>query len=109
MTLQEWMGIASTVGFGGMTLWKFLESRKVDARSAQSGVASDNRAGIDQLVEGLNKLVDQLQEENDKLRAGVDSRDSLLNTYRLEIARLRRKHGNGNGNGDTPQPPNKEV
>lgn len=97
MTLTEWMGIVSTAGFGIMTFLKFLESRKVDARSAQSGVASDNRAGVDQLVEGLNKLVDQLQEENDKLRAGVDTRDVVINTYRLEIARLRRKHGNGNG------------
>lgn len=98
--------VSLTIGFLG-----HQRSKKVDATSAQSGVASHHQAGTAQIIEGLNRLVDQLQEDNSDFRQDIEKlvvrlevitveRDAL----RLEVVRLRRKYGE---NGDTPQPPNK--
>lgn len=87
----------------------YRRSRTVDAVSAQSGVASDTRAGTAQVIDGLNKLIDNLQEDNKDfrddikqcaldLKAVVVERDEL----RLELARLRRRYGE---NGPTQTPP----
>lgn len=101
-------GVASIV-VGVLT---YRRSKVVDATSAQSGIASNHRAGTAQIIEGLNALIDQLQEDNDNFRGDIKDllercevvrieRDAL----KLEIARLRRKYGNDN---DTPLPPTKE-
>lgn len=105
MTLTEWMGIASTIGLAGMTFLKFLQARKNDAISAQSGVASTHQAGIEQVIKGSNDLINQLQEENNKLIAICNERAARLDTYVLEVARLRRKYGNGNGEVPTAPAP----
>lgn len=73
----------------------YRQSRKKDAISAQSGVASNHRAGTAQIIEGLNALIDQLQEENGKLRTEAENRAIRLEKMTLEVARLRRKYGNG--------------
>lgn len=67
-------------------------SRKVDATSAQSGVVSDHRAGTQQVIEGLNGLVNQLQEENERLIIRLDLTSAERDSLRLEVARLRKKY-----------------
>lgn len=79
-------------------------SKSVDATSAQSGVASNHRAGTQQIIEGLNGLVNQLQEENERLRTEAAGRATRLEAMTIEVARLRKRYAD---NGDTPQPPNK--
>lgn len=86
-------------------------SKLVDATSAQSGVASNHRAGTAQVLEGLNDLVDQLQEDNQSFRLDIKDLAARLNVVtlerdalKLELARLRRKYGD---NDDTPNPPAK--
>lgn len=86
-------------------------SKQVDATSAQSGVASNHREGTAQILEGLNTLIDQLQEDNTGFRTELrdlvvrfDAVTAERNTCWAEIARLRKKYGD---NGDTPQPANK--
>lgn len=108
MTLTEWMGIGSTLAFGVWTVVKFLQAQKVDARSAQSAIVTSDQAGFDQQVKWLNELVNQLQEENQKLLADASRRADLYAASIVEIARLRKKYAPNGENGDTPQPPNKE-
>lgn len=104
MAWTEWMGIVTAVAGGAFAWLKFRQAQKVDAVSAQSGVASNHRAGTEQVIEGLNKLIDQLQEENEKLRTEADGRATRLEAMTIEVARLRRRYGNGD---DTPLPPSK--
>lgn len=103
----------------------YRRARKVDAVAAQSGVITETRAGTAQIIEGLNLLIDQLQDDNKThrddmravrddirdltLRLGVVSRerDELWqerNELRRELTRLRRKYGE-HSNG---VPPSKE-
>lgn len=74
-------------------------SKKVDATSAQSGVATDHRAGTAQVLEGLNTLIDQLQEDNTGFRAEIkalvvrlDAVSAERDALKLEVARLRKKY-----------------
>lgn len=97
----------------------YRRARKVDAVAAQSGVVTETRAGTAQIIEGLNLLVDQLQDDNrthrEDMRAVRDDirdltlrlgevsreRDELRqerDELKRELARLQRKYGvNGNG------------
>lgn len=56
------LGLASTViaAVSGYLLHR--RSKLADATSAQSGAASNHRAGTQQVIEGLNQLLDQAQE-----------------------------------------------
>lgn len=80
----------------------YRRSIKVDQVSAQSGMASDHRAGTAQVIEGLNQLIDQYQEsvkESREIMAVLEVRIVTVtaerDALRLEVARLRRKYGNG--------------
>lgn len=79
---------ATAIGY--MTL---RASMKKDAVSEQSGVVSNHRAGIDQVVKGLNDLIDQLQEEVATLRAEAVARAARAEAMAAEIARLRKLDG----------------
>ena len=75
-------------------------SRKVDAVAEQSGVATESRAGTAQIIDGLNQLIDNLQEDNKQFREDLkfvqqrnSARDAECDKLREEIARLRQKHG----------------
>lgn len=112
MTLTEWMGVVSTVGFGGMTLLKFLQSRQVDAAAKQSGIASNHRAGTEQIIKGYDLLLDQAQEtikDDQAVKKILEERaDKYLAGWQAcmkENARLRKKYNDYNS--DTPQPPSK--
>lgn len=93
MAWTEWMGIITAVATGTFAFLKFRQSQKVDATSAQSGIASNHRAGTQQVIEGLNQLVDQLQEENGRLLTEASSRATRLEAATLEVARLRKLYG----------------
>lgn len=109
-TQQFILGVASAAiaAVSGYLLHK--RSKVADAVSAQSGAASEHRAGTQQVIEGLNLLLNQYRESSDddrdviKLLEGrIETFSAQLEACKAENARLRRKYGNG----DTPQPPNK--
>jgi predicted nucleic acid-binding Zn-ribbon protein len=107
---MSWEQVTGGIGTAGVALalgvLTYRRSRAVDKISAQSGVATESRAGTAQVIDGLNRIIDTLQEDNKEWRAGfreltirlevmAAERDKL----RQEIARLRRKYGD---NSDTP-------
>lgn len=77
----------------------YRRSLKVDEVSEQSGLASNHRAGTAQVIEGLNKLIDQLQEDNESFRRDIKDLAARLvvitaerDALKLEVARLRKKY-----------------
>lgn len=87
-------------------VFAYRRSLKVDQVSAQSGAASNQMAGTAQVIEGLNRLIDQLQEDNDSFRADIKDLAARLvvitaerDALKLEVARLRKKYA---ANGDDP-------
>lgn len=87
--------IASIVGLPSITIavLAYRRSRKVDAVSEKLGITANGRAGTAQIIEGLNSLIDQLQEENGRLRIEATNRATRLESMTLEIARLRKRYG----------------
>jgi peptidoglycan hydrolase CwlO-like protein len=82
-------------------LLAYRRSRKVDAVSEQSGASSNHRAGTAQVIEGLNELIDNLQEDNKGFRADIRYLTDRLDTItkerdllKLEVARLKKRYGN---------------
>lgn len=51
--------------------WGYRRSKKVDAVAAQSGVATETRAGVEQVIDALNELNDKLQADNRNFRETV--------------------------------------
>lgn len=89
----------------------YRRARKVDQVAAQSGVATETRAGTTQIIEGLNQLIDNLQDDNRTFREDIKYLTLRLDVIikerdhlRRELTRLQRKYGNGNGvpEGDLP-------
>jgi septal ring factor EnvC (AmiA/AmiB activator) len=92
----------------------YRRSRKVDAISAQSGVATETRAGTAQIIEGLNQLIDQLQDDNRSFRediksmteniryltARLDAREVERDQLKRRLNQLNRKYGENGGNSD---------
>lgn len=71
---MTWEAVTAFVGsFGGIAIaiLAYRRSVKVDRAAAQVGAAGESRAGTEQVIEGLNKLVDQLQEGADTNRADM--------------------------------------
>lgn len=90
---QLWLGLGLAVPATLIGYLAHRRSKKVDTASAQSGVASNHRAGTQQVIEGFTGLVDQLQQENDKLRSDAAERATRLEALTLEVARLRKLYG----------------
>lgn len=78
----------------------YRRSVKVDAVAAQVSTTNESRAGTAQIIEGLNGLIDNLQEDNavirievryltDRLAQFVEERDKL----KSELHAIRRKYG----------------
>jgi hypothetical protein len=104
MAWEAPIAVFSAVSGAGLGYLAYRRSVKVDATTAQSGVATENRAGVAQIIDGLNQLIDNLQEDNVSFRADLKEcairitaiskeRDDL----RLELAWLRRRYGYDNG------------
>ena len=70
----------------------FKQSQKVDATVAQAGIATVESGTIGQVIDGLNKLVSNLQADNSVLRGIVESLDAkatrLLGELELVKAEL---------------------
>ena len=78
----------------------YKRSRKVDALSAQTGAASENRAGMSEIREGQNDLIANLQADNKSLREIINSQGvridacfTLCDGLKKEVARLHKLHG----------------
>lgn len=59
------IGLPATI----LGILAYRRSRKVDAVAEQSGVATETRAGIAQIIQGLNDMIENLQEDNQVFRA----------------------------------------
>lgn len=64
----------------------FYQSRKVDKATEKAGVASANIVAVNQVIDGLNQLIDNLQSDNKLLRESI----TYLNT-RLQEALVERE------------------
>lgn len=63
-------GIALLVA-AAATILGYRRARTVDAVSAQSGIVTESRMGVGQVIESMNILLDQLQEDNREFREGA--------------------------------------
>jgi len=86
-------------------------SKRVDAISAQSGVVTDARAGTSQIIEGLNRLIDNLQEDNQSFREDIrhltiriDALTAERDELRTRLNRLARRYDDSGRErpGDSP-------
>lgn len=98
-----WEQITGFFGMFGGTILAYLAYRrsvKVDRISAQSGAVDSARAGTAQIIEGLNNLIDNLQEDNKAFREDLKHITGRLEecmtareVLKHELLRLRRKYG----------------
>jgi ABC-type transporter Mla subunit MlaD len=106
MTWEQTVGGVTTgivaLGLGVLT---YKRSRAVDAIAAQSGAVSETRAGTTQVIDGLNQLIDQLQDDNKEFRADIRNLTTRFDVItqerdecRRQLNRLIRRYGDG----DTP-------
>jgi hypothetical protein len=109
MAWEAPIGVFSAITGAGLGFLAYRRSIHVDAVSTQSGIATDNRAGTAQIIDGLNKLIDNLQEDNQSFRddlkqcaVRIEAISAERDVLRLELAKLRRLYGYDNGN---PPPP----
>lgn len=72
--------VATIVGVPAVVVATLGYRRSVrgDAIAAQSGIAEDKREGVEQVIEGLNKLVTNLQADNAVLREIVKEANAKL-------------------------------
>lgn len=96
---QLWLGLGLAIPATVIGILAHRRSQKVDAASAQSGAASNHRAGTQQVIEGLNSLLDQAQEtiiddrEVIKLLEGrMATFSANLDACQAENRRLRQKY-----------------
>lgn len=97
---QLWLGLGLAVPATVLGYLAHRRSRQVDQTSAQSGIASNHRAGTAQVIEGLTALIDQLQEDNTTFRTEVRELAGRLGVItaerdecRAEVGRLKRLYG----------------
>lgn len=67
----------------------YRQSRKVDRATEISGVASANVSAVNQVIDGLNRLIDNLQEDNKLLREGLSNLNIRLQESLIEREKLR--------------------
>ena len=76
----------------------YKQSQKADETAKQGGIATVESGTIGQVIDGLNKLVDNLQTDNEVLRTNIDTLNTKLTRVieyceelKLEIAKLSTK------------------
>lgn len=77
-----------------LTYYGYRISQKKDAEAVRSGAASNGRAG-------MNILVDQLQEHVRFLTERLDATTTERDALKLELAKVKKKHGLNDDNGPT--------
>lgn len=108
---MDWGDVTQAVAIGlPATILGYLayrRSRRVDAVAEQSGAVTETRAGTEQIIQGLNDLIDNLQTDNKTFRDDIRYLTLRLDTIaaerdrlKKEVARLRRKYGD-NGEDQT--------
>lgn len=78
----------------------YIRSVKSDKVAEDSTIASTNTAAINQVIDGLNKLVDGLQEDNKDLRESVVSlsiklKETIKENSELvkQVENIKKKYG----------------
>jgi len=72
VTLQQALiGLVVSVPSVLLAYFGFRRSQKVDTIAQQAGIATNTKESIQQVIDGLNSLVDALQEDNKVLREKV--------------------------------------
>jgi hypothetical protein len=96
------IGLPSTI----LAYVTYKRARRVDSVAEQSGVAAESRAGTQQIIEGLNIIIDNLQEDNRQWREDAkyqadrsDARDKECNRVRFRLNAMIRKFGENGDNG----------
>jgi len=100
--IAVWAGATSII----LAYLTYRRSVKVDAVSAQAGMTDRSTAGTAQIIEGLNRLLDQVQEDNKDLRdeargmlVRLAAQSAENDQMRRRLYRYSSKYGdNGNGN-----------
>lgn len=100
MTVIEISTLGGLIISGAVAWWGYKRTRKSDAVSEQSGVATETRAGTQQIIDGLNTLIDQYQEgaalHKEAMHYLQERLDAVLaenTTLKMELARIRHKYG----------------
>lgn len=68
---QALLGLVVAVPGTAVSYWAYRRGSRVDAVAEQAGIATRDTASIQQVVDGLNTLVGNLQEDNLVLRGKV--------------------------------------
>lgn len=93
MTPFEQITVGILVGLPSSVLaYKtFRKSERVDRVTEQTGISAETRAGLNQITEGWNTFVDQLQEDNKIVRESVRFLTARLDEVLLDNDRLKRE------------------
>lgn len=67
----------------------YHQSRKVDRITEKQGVASANITAVNQVIDGLNQLIDNLQADNKLLREGISNLNLRLQEALSDRDKLR--------------------
>lgn len=96
---QAFTGI-SVLSAAAAAYWGYRRGKRSDQVSEQSGIATETRAGTQQIIDGLNALVDQYQESAATHRDTVHYLEGRLaqvleenENLKLELVALRKKYG----------------
>lgn len=81
--------LVAAIPSSALAIFGYRRSKRVDAVAEQSGMASMSAKGVDQVIEGLNKLVERLQEDNAVLRDNVRALDDKLSRVIQQCEELR--------------------
>lgn len=78
----------------------YRRSVRVDQISEQSGIATSTRAGTAQIIEGLNQLIDNLQDDNKNFRDDIkyltlrlDQISNERDALKAELSRMHKMYG----------------
>ena len=102
MTWQEIFGGGSLLVAAAVAYWGYKRGKRSDDVSEQSGINTANRAGTQQIIDGLNAFIDQLQEGSVVYRETIAYLEKRLVDCSMErdLAikerdRMHRKYGEG--------------
>lgn len=86
---QALIGLIAGVPSVAIAYLAYRRSQRVDTVAEQAGIATRDTTSIQQVVDGLNTLVQNLQEDNQVLRAKVLALEESLDRIIAECRDLR--------------------
>lgn len=90
---QLFLGLGLTVPATAIAYLGLKQVQKKDAAVVQSGLLTNHREGTGVMLGGYEGLVNQLQEQIVRCETRLDASNADRDALRLELARVRRKHG----------------